>query len=131
MIMNCFCGIIKRRKILSLISSLDHSQRFSPCQISDTPWAGFEPLQTLNVIFLKDFVQWWLSLHYSTIISYNVTGQITVFFMCFSFFSFSSFPWCALSKKRGKLKYLGNYFHLVINFLSYILSPLFKKKQNP
>ena len=33
---------------LHLISSLDHCQRFSPSRISDTPRAGFEPVQNLS-----------------------------------------------------------------------------------
>ena len=43
--MNCFCGMVDRRKALSLISSRDHCQRFSPSRISDTPRARFEPAQ--------------------------------------------------------------------------------------
>ena len=48
MVMNCFCGMVDRRKVISLISSLDHCQRFSPSRISDTPRAGFEPVQNLS-----------------------------------------------------------------------------------
>ena len=48
MMMNCFCGIVDRRKVFSLISSRDHCQRSSPSRISDTPRAGFEPAQNLN-----------------------------------------------------------------------------------
>ena len=46
--MNCFCGMVERRKAFSLISSRDRYQRSSPSQISDTPWAGFEPAQNLS-----------------------------------------------------------------------------------
>ena len=35
MMMNCFCGMVDRRKAISLISS-------------DTPQAGFEPAQNLS-----------------------------------------------------------------------------------
>ena len=45
MIMNCFFRIIDRRQVLSLISTQDHCQRFSPSQISDTTPAGFELAQ--------------------------------------------------------------------------------------
>ena len=48
MIMNCFCGMVDRRKAFSLISSRDHCQRSSPSRISDTPRAGFEPAQNLS-----------------------------------------------------------------------------------
>ena len=41
--MNCFRGMIDRRKAFSLISSRDHCQRSSPSRISDMPRAGFEP----------------------------------------------------------------------------------------
>ena len=37
MMMNCFCGMVDRRKALSLIFSRDHCQRSSPTRISDTP----------------------------------------------------------------------------------------------
>ena len=37
MMMNCVCGMDSRCKALSLISSRDHFQRFSPSQIFDTP----------------------------------------------------------------------------------------------
>ena len=54
MMMNCFCGMVDRRKAVSLISSRDHCQRFSPSWISDTPQAGFEPAQNLS----SGFVEW-------------------------------------------------------------------------
>ena len=53
MMMTCFCGIVDWRKVLSLTSSWDHSKRFSPSQISDTSWAGFEHLQNLSSGFVK------------------------------------------------------------------------------
>ena len=48
MMMNCFCGMVDRRKVFSLISSRDHCQRSSPLRISNKTWAGFEPAQSLN-----------------------------------------------------------------------------------
>ena len=48
MMMNCFCGMVDRRKAFSLISSRDYCQRSSPSRISDTPRAGFEPAQNRN-----------------------------------------------------------------------------------
>ena len=38
--MNCFCGMVDRRKTFSLISSQDHCQKSSTSPISDTPRAG-------------------------------------------------------------------------------------------
>ena len=38
-LMNCFCGMVDRRKAFSLISSRDHCQRSSPSRFSDTPRA--------------------------------------------------------------------------------------------
>ena len=35
--LNCVCDMVDRRIAFSLISSLDHCQRFSPSRISDTP----------------------------------------------------------------------------------------------
>ena len=46
MMMNCFCGMVDRRKAFSLISSRDHCQRSSPLRISDMPsrvWTCAEP----------------------------------------------------------------------------------------
>ena len=48
MMMNCFCGMVDRRKAFSLISSRDHCQRSSPSRISGTPRVGFEPAQSLS-----------------------------------------------------------------------------------
>ena len=49
MMMNSFCGMVDRRKALFiLINNLDHCQRSSPLQISDTPRAEFEPAQNLS-----------------------------------------------------------------------------------
>ena len=42
MMMNCFGGMVDRRKTFSLISSRDHRQRSSPSPISYTPQAVFE-----------------------------------------------------------------------------------------
>ena len=46
--MNCFYGMVDRRKAFSLISSRDHCQRYSPSRISDMLRAGFEPAQNLS-----------------------------------------------------------------------------------
>ena len=48
-----FCGMIDRRKVYSLIFNWEHSQRFSPLRISDTPRAGFEPAQYLSLYFVE------------------------------------------------------------------------------
>ena len=40
--LNCFCGMVDRRKAFSLISSRDHCQRSSPSRICDTPRIFFE-----------------------------------------------------------------------------------------
>ena len=47
--MNCFCGMVDRRKVFSLISSQDHCQRSSQSQFFDTARAGFEPVQNLRL----------------------------------------------------------------------------------
>ena len=54
MIMNCFCGMVDQRKVISLISSRDHCQRSSPSRISDTSRARFEPAQNLS----SGLVEW-------------------------------------------------------------------------
>ena len=53
MIINCFCGMVNGRKAFSLISSRDCCQRSSPSQMSDTPRAGFEPVQSLSSGFVE------------------------------------------------------------------------------
>ena len=52
--LNCFCGMVDRRKAFSLVSSQDHCQRSSQSRISDMPRAGFEPAQNLS----SGFVEW-------------------------------------------------------------------------
>ena len=47
------CGMTDQKEAFSLISSLDYCQRFSPSIISDTPSAGFEPLQNLSSGFVE------------------------------------------------------------------------------
>ena len=54
MMINCFCGMVDRRKAFSLISSRGHCQRSSPSRVSNTPRAGFEPAQNLS----SDLVEW-------------------------------------------------------------------------
>ena len=54
MMMNCFCGMVDRRKAISLISSRDHCQRSSPSSISYKPRAGFETPQNLS----SGLVEW-------------------------------------------------------------------------
>ena len=57
MMMNCFCGMVDRRRALSLISTRDHCQKSSPSRIPDTPRAGFEPAQNLSQALLNEIVQ--------------------------------------------------------------------------
>ena len=54
MMMNCFWGMVGRRKAFSLISSRNHCQRPSPSRISDTLRAGFEPAPNLR----SGLVEW-------------------------------------------------------------------------
>ena len=53
MLMSCFCGMVDRRKAISLISSRDHCQRSSPLWISAMPRAEFEPAQNLSSGLVK------------------------------------------------------------------------------
>ena len=41
MMINCFCGMLDRRKAFSLISNWDHCQRSLPLRITNMPRAGF------------------------------------------------------------------------------------------
>ena len=54
MMMNCFCGLVDRRKTFNLISSRDHFQRPSPSRIFDTPGARYEPAKNQS----SGFVEW-------------------------------------------------------------------------
>ena len=70
--MNCFCGMVDRRKAFSLISSRNHCQRSSPSRISNPPRARFEPAQNMS----SGLVEWscavvitttpWRQNHYTT-----------------------------------------------------------------
>ena len=50
---NCFCRMVDRQKLLSLIPIRDHCQSFSPLQISDILRAGFQPVQNLSSGFVE------------------------------------------------------------------------------
>ena len=54
MMMNSFCRMVEQKKVLSLISSRDHCQRFSPSQILDMPQAGFEPVRNMSSGFVEE-----------------------------------------------------------------------------
>ena len=54
MLMNCFCGMVDRRKAFSFISSQHQCQKFSPSRISDRTGAGFEPAKNLG----SGLVEW-------------------------------------------------------------------------
>ena len=100
MMMNCFCGMVDRRKTFSLISSRDHCQRSSPSRISDTPRAGFEPAWSSGL------VQW----SYAVVITTTprrhkfVTNlSIFPFCICDKFFTHvpSNLVWKAWFKKSA------------------------------
>ena len=48
-----FCGIVERKKEFNFIYIQDHCQRLSAVRISDTPRAGFEPVQNLRLWWKK------------------------------------------------------------------------------
>ena len=68
MMMNCFCDMLDRRNVFSLISSRDHCQRFSPsrvCHAESRAWTCAEP----------EFRFSWMKLcitdnHYNTLLLY-------------------------------------------------------------
>ena len=47
-LLNCFCGLVDRRKVFSLISSQYHCQRSSPSRIPYMLRPRFEPIQDLS-----------------------------------------------------------------------------------
>ena len=54
MMINCFCDMVDQWKAFSLISIQDHCERSFPSRISNTPQAGFEPVQNLS----SDLGEW-------------------------------------------------------------------------
>ena len=74
MMINCFCGMVDRRKVFSLTSSQDHCQRSSLFWIYDTPQADFKPAQNLS----SGLVEWSCAVVITTtarchIITYSIT----------------------------------------------------------
>ena len=63
MMMNCFCGVVDRRKVFSFIFSRDHCQRSSPPWIFDATWAWFETAQNLS----PGLVEWSCAIAITTI----------------------------------------------------------------
>ena len=52
--MNCFCGMVDRRKAFMPYSQPGPLETLSLSQISNTPLAGFQSVQSLS----SDFVEW-------------------------------------------------------------------------
>ena len=53
--MNFLCGMFTNESVLSLIS---RCWRFSPLQMSDMLWTGFESVQNLTLALLNEEVQY-------------------------------------------------------------------------
>ena len=87
--MNCFCGMVDRRKAFSLISSRDHCQRSSPSRISDTPWVGFEPAQNLS----SSLVEWTCAVVITTNAEVFVLGLLMVILPWIKLSWYSCFMW--------------------------------------
>ena len=51
--MNCFCGMVNRRKAFGLIFNKDHCQRSSSSQKFDTLLAVFERPQNLSSVLVE------------------------------------------------------------------------------
>ena len=51
--MNCFCGVVDRRKTFSRISNQDHCQKFSQSEISNMLRARFELARNLSSDFAE------------------------------------------------------------------------------
>ena len=95
MMMNCFVVWLTDKRH-SLISSQDHCQRSSPSRISDTPQAGFEPVQNLNsgfhewscavVIRNALFGQIWSKKSKLSVFNLNMQNSMAMF-------TFSAFDW--------------------------------------
>ena len=77
MLMNCFCGMVDRRKAFYPYYQpyfqlppyfWDYCQRSSPSPISDTPRAGFEPAQNLS----SGLVEWSCAVVITTLYSFSL-----------------------------------------------------------
>ena len=62
--MNCFCGMVDRRKRFSLISNRDYCKKSLPSWISNTPWADLNLCRNWVQALLNEVVQWWWPLHH-------------------------------------------------------------------
>ena len=79
MIINCFCGMVDRRKTFSRISSRDHSQISSLLQILNTREARFEPAQNLSSEFF------WKSCAYRQPLHHGANSNRILFHISFYF----------------------------------------------
>ena len=94
MMMNCFCGMVDRPKVFSLIFNWDHCQRSSPSRISNTPWSEFEPEQNLS----SGLVEW------SCAVVITTTPRRSLLFEQSALFLSVPFSWlllCSRHLKRG------------------------------
>ena len=83
MMMNCFCGVVNRRKAFSLISSRDHCQRSWPTRISDPikaiksckrNWILESPLACTGCLS----IQFFSSPHSPNIVSETAWGSLPI-----------------------------------------------------
>ena len=103
MVMNCFCGMVDRRKTSSLISSRDHCQRSSPSRISDTPQAGFEPAQNLSL----GLVEWSCAVGITTTPrshNWQLIQLIDILLILSILCNLIPFWWTSKKTKRGVLE---------------------------
>ena len=87
--MNCFCSMVDRRKVLSLIFSLDHCQRSSPSPIFDTPPARIEPEQNLS----SGLVEWSCAVVITTTPQNYPATMISLIYDKFATFIYQNFVW--------------------------------------
>ena len=87
MMINCFYGLVDRRKAFNLIFSRDHCQIFSPSRISDTPRAGFESAQNLSL----DFVELGCAVVITTKVNNNSLRMKSVLFNSYFFYKLRQF----------------------------------------
>ena len=100
--MNCFCGMVDRRKAFSLISSRDHCQRSSPSRISNTPWVGFEPAQNMS----SGLAKWSCAVVITTTTEVFVLGLLMVILPWIKLSWYSCFMWNKLGSLNRFEKFL-------------------------
>ena len=121
--MNCSCGMVDWRKVISLISSRDHCPRSSPSRISDTLRAVFEPA------FRFSWMELCSSDNYYTTVPCGFESRFDFFFL-FTILIKGYFTWFILTKLKLNVHCQGLLILLDFNWRLYWVQVLVKMDQS-